>query len=331
MRTKGVLALALLVSLGSFHAAAAHPLAPSLLDVREAGGGRVEVTWKTPRLRVPGANPKPVLPEQCRAMTAPTTENEDTSVRTHWASDCGAAELVGSEVRVDGITDNATVVVRVTLLDGRTVQSLLSSRRPSFVIPPQPEPWSVLRAYAHLGVEHILTGMDHLLFVFGLLLLTRTRRLLIATITAFTVGHSVTLSLVVLDFVRPPVGPTELAIALSVLVLAVELARDPADTTLLRQYPWLMSFAFGLLHGLGFAAAMQSAGLPHRDLPVALASFNVGIEAGQLAFVATILTARYLLAAWTSAAPAWVSRVPVYTMGSLAAFWTLERAATLLR
>ena len=331
MSVKGLSALAVLVLLGSLQAAVAHPLAPSLLDVREASGGRVEVTWKTPRLRVPDANPRPALPGRCREVTAPAVDGDDTSVRTRWDSDCGAAGLVGAEVGVADMPDNATVVVRVTLLDGRTVQSLLSSRHPSFVIPRQPEPWSVLRAYTHLGVEHILTGMDHLLFVFGLLLLTRTRRLLIATITAFTVGHSVTLSLVVLDFVRPPVGPTELAIALSVLVLAVELAREPTEATLLRRYPWLMSFAFGLLHGLGFAAAMQSAGLPHRDLPVALASFNVGIEAGQLAFVATILSARYLLAAWTPAAPAWVLRIPVYTMGSLAAFWTLERVATLLR
>ncbi len=323
--------VALAMTLAWAGVAFAHPLAPSLLDVREVAGGRVEVAWKTSKVRVPGANPRPVLPARCHPLTAPEIGVDAISVRTRWTAACGPGGLVGAAVRVDGLPDSATVVVRVTLRDGRTVTSLLSARRPSFVVPGQPHPWSVVRGYVELGVGHILSGMDHLLFVFGLLLLARTRRLLLATITAFTVGHSVTLSLVVLDFVRPPQGPTELAIALSVLVLAVELARDPDQETLLRRYPWLMSFSFGLLHGLGFAAAMQSTGLPYADLPVALASFNVGIEAGQLAFVATILAARYALTWRAPALAAWVGRVPVYTMGSLAAFWTFERAADLLR
>ena len=331
MRRARVSALAVVFSLAIAHVAGAHPLAPSLLDVREVDGGQIEVTWKIPRLRALGSDPKPVLPTPCRDATKPFVDGDDTSVRRHWVADCGGAPLIGSEFRIDDLPESATVVVRVTLHDGRTVQSLVSSRQPGFVVPPQPDRWVVARAYVSLGIEHILSGMDHLLFVFGLLLLTRTQRSLVETITAFTVGHSITLSLVVLDLIAPPPGPTELAIALTVLALAIELAREPAGTTLLRRYPWLMSLVFGLLHGLGFAAAMQRAGLPHGEIPLALASFNLGIEAGQLAFVATVMVARHLLSSFTPFVSAWMARVPVYTMGSLAAFWTFQRTAALLR
>ena len=185
--------------------------------------------------------------------------------------------------------------------------------------------------YATLGVAHILTGLDHLLFVAGLLLLARTPRRLVETVTAFTVGHSITLTLAVLDLVRVPVAPIELAIALSVFWLAVELARTPRRPTLVQRRPSLLAGLFGLLHGLGFAAALQAVGLPSGDVPLALVAFNAGIEAGQLGFVAVCLLAAAALRRLPLAWPRWARELPLYAMGSLAAFWCFERAAALLR
>lgn len=164
--------------------------------------------------------------------------------------------------------------------------------------------------------------------MFGLLLLVPAARALVRTITAFTVGHSVTLSLAVLGLARVPPGPVEVVIAATVLVLALELARPPAPT-LMRRYPWAMALAFGLLHGLGFAGALRQAGLPDGEVPLALFAFNVGIEIGQLGFVLMILTVRRPLERRLAQLPAWTRRVPPLAMGSLAVFWCVERAAAL--
>jgi hydrogenase/urease accessory protein HupE len=176
-------------------------------------------------------------------------------------------------------------------------------------------------------VEHILTGPDHLLFVFGLLLLVSTSRLLLQTITAFTLGHSITLSVAALGLATVPQRPIEVLIAVSVLVLAVELARDPAHASLLRRFPWAMALLFGLLHGFGFAGALAEAGLPPGDIPLALVSFNVGIELGQLAFVGAVLVLGVALRRWLPSLAARSNRPAIYAMGILAAFWCYERLA----
>jgi hydrogenase/urease accessory protein HupE len=188
----------------------------------------------------------------------------------------------------------------------------------------------VVRGYLTLGVEHILTGPDHLLFVFGLLLLVSTSRLLVQTITAFTLGHSLTLSAAALQFANVPSRPVEVLIALSVLTLAVELARDVERPTMLRRFPWAMAVGFGLLHGFGFAGALADVGLPAGDVPLALVSFNGGIEIGQLAFVGAVLTAGMLCRRWLPAISGRSTRVAVYAMGMLSAFWCFERAAAWL-
>ena len=182
-----------------------------------------------------------------------------------------------------------------------------------------------------LGIEHILTGPDHLLFVFGLLLLLATTTgLLVQTITAFTLGHSITLSAAALGLTSVPSRPVEVLIAVSVLALAVELARDSDRPTLMRRFPWVIALGFGLLHGFGFAGALAEAGLPPGDIPLALVSFNAGIELGQLAFVATVLAAAALAARWLPALAPRAHRPAVYGMGILAAFWCFERVATWL-
>lgn len=320
----------LLMVLVAVTAASAHPLAPSLLDVHALGSGRIDVVWKVPQLRAPGAAASPVLPDRCRREREATKRIEGGGIVARWTADCGGTSLVGERLGVRDV-DPAGAVVRVVLEDGRVVQGLVVRDRPWFTIPPLPQPWDVLRDYVRLGVGHILAGPDHLLFVLGLVLLAGSFRRIAATVTAFTLGHSVTLSLAALGLVHVPSGPIEVAIAASVFVLAVELARDPAHPTAIRRRPWLMAALFGLLHGLGFAAALAEAGLPEREVPLALFAFNVGIEAGQLAFVATVLAARALAGPFVARMPGWSVRLPVYAMGSLAGFWLLDRTLALLR
>jgi hypothetical protein len=186
----------------------------------------------------------------------------------------------------------------------------------------------VVRGYALLGVEHILTGWDHLLFVLGLVLLVGPGRMLLWTVTAFTAGHSITLALASLGLVNVPQGATEAAIALSIYLLAVELVRSSGGrVTFMQRAPWLVAGGFGLLHGLGFAGALAAVGLPQGEIPLALFAFNVGIELGQLAFVGTILAGMAALGRLRVTWPTWVSPAPAYAIGALAIYWFLERVA----
>jgi len=325
----GRLALVALVALASV--ARAHPLAPAVLEIRETGDGRADVGWKTPLARPRGAELEPVLPARCRTVEPATVSEDGSGVWTRWRVACGPEGLVGEQIGVTGPGSIALgALVRVTLADGRVVQGVLSPAHPSLEIPARPRPLGVLRDYVLLGVQHILAGPDHLLFVFGLVVLAGTARRIAGTVSAFTLGHSVTLTLAALGIVVLPARVIEVAIAASVLALAVELARRPARATAMRRHPWTMAAAFGLLHGLGFAAALREAGLPEGEVPLALFAFNVGIEVGQLAFVAVVLALRAVVGAWPARAPAWVRRVPVYGMGTLAGYWWLERTLALL-
>jgi hydrogenase/urease accessory protein HupE len=306
--------------------ALAHPLSPSLLQVEEIDGGAARVTWKTPVLRVPGSDLRPVLPSVCKPAGERRSRQEGSAWIDQWSVDCGGG-LIGSTLRVDGIAaSKADVLLRVTLLDGRSFRQVLTTEDPSFRVPEKQGRLEVARAYAALGFAHILSGLDHLLFVFGLILLVRDGRLLLWTITAFTFGHSVTLSAAVLGFVHVPTRPVEVLIAFSILLLASELARpQESPPTLMRRSPWIMAFGFGLLHGLGFAGALAAVGLPDGEIPLALFSFNVGIEIGQVLVVAAVLLGRGLLAPALVRLPARVAWVPSYVMGTLAAFWCFER------
>jgi hydrogenase/urease accessory protein HupE len=320
----------IVVALVAARTLAAHPLSPALLALVEHEGGAVDVEWKVPIARVPGTAPAPVLPPRCRDATPHESVSDGVGVRTSWRVECGEGSLVGERV---GVHDPgpAGAVVRVVLRDGRVAQRLVLPPDVMFTIPAAERPWDLMRAYARLGIEHILTGPDHLLFVFGLVLLAGSFRRIAATVTAFTLGHSLTLALAVLGVVALPQAPIEMAIAASVFLLAVELARDPATPSFVRRQPWIMAALFGLLHGLGFAAALTDAGLPSTDVPLALFAFNVGIEAGQIGFVASVLALRALVAPVLRRLPAWSDRVPVYAMGSLAAYWWIERTMILLR
>jgi hypothetical protein len=200
----------------------------------------------------------------------------------------------------------------------------LNAEQPEFVIPAQSSAGEVMSDYSLLGMDHIWSGIDHLLFVFGLLLLVGGGTRLLWTITAFTLGHSITLSLVTLGFFDYPVALVEFTIALSIFVLAVELTRTSRHDILWRN-PWWLAGGFGLLHGMGFAGALAETGLPQDNVPLALLFFNVGIEIGQIAFIAVVLALWFVL---RRPLATWQDRllpVPIYILGALSAMWCIER------
>jgi len=192
--------------------------------------------------------------------------------------------------------------------------------------------WQVAVDYVIEGIRHILSGPDHLLFVLGLLLIVRDGWTLVKTITAFTVAHSITLATATLGYVSIPAPPVEAAIAFSILFLGPEIVRRwRGGTSFTIRNPWVVAFVFGLLHGFGFATALTSAGLPPTDVPLALLCFNIGVELGQLSFVATILLLRLVILRAHAAWPRWVTLLPGYAVGGMGAFWTIQRLDVWLR
>jgi hypothetical protein len=324
----GVLGLLVLSAINAWP----HPLDPALLELWETSDGVVQVRWRQPRAQPANAPLTPILPAACHRVATPSVSHSDTHVTQRWELHCSGQRLVATRLGVEGLAARQTdALLRVHLADGRLVQAVLRPGAPFFTVPPQVGRLDVARDYGVLGVEHILTGFDHLLFVLGLVLLVPGGRRLLATITAFTLGHSVTLALAVLGVVHIPPAPVELLIAVSIFLVAVELTRARQGQTLgMGRRPWGIAGAFGLLHGLGFAGALAQVGLPSGDIPLALAAFNVGIEAGQLGFVALVLTARHALGwlpgRWQRAG----TLAPAYTIGSLAVFWVCERMAALI-
>jgi hydrogenase/urease accessory protein HupE len=308
----------------------AHPLAPSLVELREGPPGASELLLRTPLLRAAGAELGVDLEEGCRLLDAAPWVREESALVTRWRADCGEQGPAGAMLRVEGLGATGTqALVRVVFADGRVVRRLLDAEQPELRIPEAETRGAVAADHLVFGFRHLLTGLDHLLFVVGLCaLLGRWRRLLPA-VTAFTLGHSLTLCLVVLGFARVPSAPAELAIAGSVLLLACELARGPeAPPGILTRHAFSLPFAFGLLHGLGFAGTLEEVGVPGHEIPLALFSFNVGIELGQLLVVLVALAlGRALL---SGGLPARLRTLPAYTIGSLAAFWCFERASALL-
>lgn len=307
----------------------AHSFEPALLDLRERRPGLFDVAWKTPGPLAGGLSPE--LPAHCRRRDRPS-EGEGL---TFFQADCGTTGLRGERVAVRGLAGTRIdAIVRITWTDGTVTSGVLGSGAEEIVVPMEnaaggvgtgAPAQAVLQGYGRLGVAHILFGFDHLLFVLALLLLVPDVRTLVKTITAFTVAHSLTLALAVLGVVHVPAAPVEALIAVSIVLLAAELTR-PADAppTFARRWPWAVAFLFGLLHGLGFAGALGQIGLPADHIPLALLAFNLGVEAGQLVFVAAML-GPVVGVRRLAAARAWVWLVPAYAIGVLATAWALER------
>lgn len=317
------------VLLGLPLAAAAHPLAPSLWDLREVGGGRVEVRWRTPLLQPVGAGLVRRGPSGC-TPAGPLAVSVETGARVERRTlQCGPSGLIGRSLRVEGARGSGDVLLRIAFADGRRLVRVLPTRPPGaaadFVIPARESRSARLLGSLRLGLAHIAGGFDHLLFVLGLVLLVGSGRRLLWTVSSFTVGHSITLGLAVLGVLRLPVRWVEVGIAVSILAVAVELARPEAERPE-RMTP-LLAGGFGLLHGLGFAAAVATVGLARADIPWLLLGFNVGIELGQLAFVGLILAAGLLLQRLPAPALRTLRPLPAYVIGSLSAFWIFERLA----
>ena len=313
--------------------AVAHPLAPSLLELREGPAGVGEVVWKTSLYQPRGSRVEPVLPEACQPVGGVRSVREGSGQVSRWQVNCGAGELAGRRLGVTGLAAGGTnAIVRVVRRNGETVHGLLTAGQPFFEIPLHSTPKRVFRGYLRLGVEHLWRGFDHVLFVLGLMLLIRGRKALLIAITSFTLGHSITLSLATLGYASFPSGLIEVGIAASLLWLAVEVpGRLDGRPSRLQQRPWMVTLAFGLLHGLGFASALAEIGLPRAEIPLALLAFNLGIELGQISLV---LLAGALALGWHSLGltlhPQRGRWAAAYAMGSLSAFWVFERALAAL-
>lgn len=317
----------------------AHPLAPSLLELRERASHRVEVLWKISVLNPQAAALEPFLPPRCRTLgvgwDGAAAERQGSGWVRRWTADCGAQGLDGLRIGINGLERvDTTVLVRVVAADGRTAQGVLDPESRVFIVPRRAAHLELAGSYLKLGFEHILGGHDHLLFVLGLLFLVRGRRRLLLTVTAFTLGHSVTLSLAALGAVRLPPAPVELAIALSIWIVALEVSRSGHAQ---KPHPWRMATIFGLLHGLGFAGALAEAGLPQGEIPLALLAFNLGIELGQVLFIAIVLALVAIvgrLSIPTLGGPRRFERrlaLPAaYLIGTSSWYWLLQRGTDLL-
>lgn len=316
---------------GTTPSAYAHESRPAFLQIREVGPKQYDVLWRTP---VNAGMPLPILlqmPEGSRNRADPLIQrlSDSTIERRRIALDEG--DIAGRRIDFVGLQATITdVLVRMSWLDGREVTEMVKPARPWIELPDSQSTWQVAKTYASLGVEHILLGVDHLLFVVGLMIIVRTTRSLLETITAFTVAHSITLGLATLGYASISTGPLNATIALSILFLGVEIVRLwRGQTSFTLRQPWLVAFAFGLLHGFGFASGLATTGLPEDDIPLALLSFNIGVEIGQLAFVLLILVLHRALRLLQFDLSGWARYAPGYLVGSLGAYWTIERTLLL--
>ena len=305
----------------------AHEVRPAYLEMRETSEGVYSVLWKVPmrgELRL-ALDPEFSGPVETHAQTSRAASAAALQTFT-----LKSPALRGQTLRIRGLENTLTdVLARVSFADGRQWTARLTPRAPSAVIPEQPTAAAVSGVYFLLGVEHILFGFDHLLFVLLLMMVAKTPWPLIKTITAFTAAHSITLTLAAVGFVKVPQAPVEAVIALSIVLVAAEVVRGAQGRPgLAARAPWLIAFAFGLLHGLGFAGALSEIGLPDGQIPVALLFFNLGVEAGQLLFVTAVLSAVWALKSlqlrWTE----WRPVAAAYGIGTVAVFWLFERVAS---
>jgi len=313
--------------------ALAHEARPAYLELKETGPGQYSVLWRTPVL---AGRPLPVvlaLPEGVRNLRPPDVlELTDSRVERRWI-DAGPGGLSGKRIEFPGLQFTITdVLARVELQDGRSWTTIARPSEPWVEVTAAQSPWQVAGNYIVEGIRHILFGADHLLFVFGLLLIVRNGWTLVKTITAFTVAHSITLAAATLGYANVPTPPVEAAIALSILFLGPEIVRRwRGETSFTIRNPWVVAFAFGLLHGFGFASALTSAGLPASDVPVALLCFNIGVEIGQLGFVGLVLILERGFQRIPVAWPDWVRVLPGYAVGTMGAFWTIQRLGVLVQ
>lgn len=307
-----------------------HALQPGYLELRLVDTDVYSILWKKPANRGQPMAISALLPENCAQARPPQSVWDGMAYLARWTTRC-AGGLEGGEIRIDGLDQTSTdVLVRFDFADGTAESRRLTPGDSAFTVPEIPSRLEVVRTYLVLGFKHILDGIDHLMFVLALLILVKGARRLIVTVTAFTLAHSLTLVAATLGLINVPGPPVEAVIALSIMFVASEIMHSRSGQSgLTEKYPWVVAFIFGLLHGLGFAGALAQIGLPHASIPTALLFFNVGVELGQLFFIACVFTIIALAGAVLRRVSlpriAWLPAVPPYVIGSAAAFWTIQR------
>jgi hydrogenase/urease accessory protein HupE len=312
-------------------AASAHEVRPGFLELRETAPDTYSLLWKKPAGGEVEIEIAPVVPDGCRVSSSDRQQLVPGALIARGTLIC-AGGLAGRTLAIEGLEATVTdVLVRVHHADGRLESHLVRPTDPRVELGAATGGVERALSYLRLGVQHIVLGVDHLLFVLGLLLIVADRWTLVKTVTSFTVAHSITLAIATLGYAAAPLPPLNAAIALSILFLGPEIVRTRrGESSFTIRHPWVVAFAFGLLHGFGFASGLATMGLPRAEIPLALLLFNVGVELGQVAFVALVLllgrSFRTLEVRW----PGWVEALPGYAVGALGAFWTLQRTVALL-
>lgn len=312
-------------------AVGAHESRPGFLDLKETAPETYSLLWKKPTGGEVEIQIAPVVPGGCRLATADRQQVTPGAMIVRGTLTC-AGGLAGKTIVIAGLEATITdVLVRVHHADGRLESHLLRPAMPSVTLGAVTSTAERAFGYAQLGIQHILLGVDHLLFVLGLLLIVSDRWTLVKTVTSFTLAHSITLAVATLGYASAPLPPLNAVIALSILFLGPEIVRTwRGQTSLTIRHPWVVAFAFGLLHGFGFASGLAAMGLPQVEIPLALLLFNLGVEFGQMSFVLLVIllerSFRVLEVRW----PRLVEQLPGYAVGTLGAYWTIQRTLVLL-
>lgn len=329
---RGILFITILLfGLGFPGSASAHEMRPAYLEIRETTPGNYDVLWKVPaRGETERLSLQVRFADDVEEVTEPVGGVVGEAHVQRWRIQREGG-LAGTPIEIAGLSSTFTdVLARVELIDIDPQAVLLKPQNPSFVVAEIPSRWEVASTYLQLGVEHILLGVDHLLFVLGLLILVDRRWMLVKTITSFTIAHSITLALSTFAIIKVPEAPLNAAIALSILFLGPEIVRQwRGETSFTIRHPWIVAFLFGLLHGIGFASGLSLTGVPRPEIPNALLFFNLGVELGQLGFVAVVLALLWSFRRLEIRWPRYAQRLPGYTVGTLGGFWTIQRTLML--
>jgi hydrogenase/urease accessory protein HupE len=304
----------------------AHEIRPALLEIKERSPGLYDVTWKVPTKGNQVLAVSPILPESFNPVGLPSNYSipgafiEQTTFKTD-------KPLPGESILIEGLSGvQIDVLLQIDLLDGSHYSAIIRPTAPTYQIPLIETKSEVAFSYWRMGLYHILEGIDHLLFLLALVFFISGFRNLLWAVTAFTVAHSITLAFATLGVLYVPSAPTEAVISLSIVFLAVEIIRKHSgENTLTERFPWIVAFIFGLFHGLGFAGALSEIGLPQHEIPLALFMFNVGVESGQILFISLVVGVLTVLRKIKIPYPNWSWRAVPYTIGSIAAFWTIQR------
>ncbi len=319
----------LIVCTGLFNPVLAHELQPGSLQVRQLTSERYELIWRAPIYYGKPHPAKLQLPASWQTIGEPRVRRLSDSHLHRRVVNVPGGDIDGATIRFNGLEATITdVFVRISWLNGVETTAVARPGQPWFEIQGQRSAWQVAGDYTVLGIDHILSGYDHLTFVLALLLIVSGWRRLLLTVTSFTLAHSITLAAATLGLLWLPGPPIEATIALSILFLASELVKvHRGYNSLTARYPWIVAFVFGLLHGFGFAGALTEVGLPQNEIPLALLMFNVGVELGQLMFIAVVLVMIEVLRRVRKQWPVWIQQLPAYCIGGLAAFWLIERVS----